>query len=206
MAAVTDLAPRPVTAPDRVLHDSFELALMDGEEIVAQPEPDRPRMLRYLMTIAALIAPLTIIGVFALPIVYLVMRAFVRKHNYWLTNSRVIVANGIIGFRVRSIPLERVSDVALSCNFLEKWLGLRSVIVRDMTGEAMSGASMLAAPDAAALQRQILDAVAVVNGNRGLDGETSPAGDVYRPTPGDSRGTEMLQLLRQIEKNTRSSQ
>ena len=202
MDAATDLAPRTVTAPDRVLHDSFELALMEGEEVVAQPEPDRGRLQRYMMTIAALVALLSVVGVLALPLLYLVIRAFVRKHNYWLTNSRVIVANGIIGFRVRSIPLERVSDVALSCNFLEKWLGLRSVIVRDMTGEAMSGASMLAAPDAAALQRKILDAVAVVNRNRGLDGETG-SGDVYRPTPGDSRGTEMLQLLRQIEKNTR---
>jgi uncharacterized membrane protein YdbT with pleckstrin-like domain len=140
------------------------------------------------------------LGLLALPIVYLVARAFFAKHNYWLTSSRVVVTNGIIGYKARSIPLERISDVAISCNFLERAFGLRSVVVRDMTGEAMSGAAMLGAQDATTLQRRILDQVHAVNRH-----QPSPENErtTSRPYRSQELDGEMLELLRRIERNTR---
>lgn len=175
---------------------------MADERVLVEGTPERGRLMRYLMTNAAIVCVLTGIGILALPIVWLVLRAYVKKHGYWVTNKRVIVTNGIIGFRTRSIPLERVSDVAISANFLEKWMGLRSVIVRDMTGEAMSGATMLASPDASGLQHRVLDEVHAAN--RHPEGKTPalPARP-YRDVDADQQASEMLELLRRIESNTR---
>ena len=82
-------------------------------------------------------------------------------------------------------------------------MGLRSVVVRDMTGEALSGATMLAAPNAAELQRKILDQVHSVN-RRGGDNSLEPtSGSIYRGATTGQPRNEMLDLLRKIESNTR---
>lgn len=184
-----------------MLDEEFGLALMDGEEVLVKGEPMRQRLFQYAIAMSVFIGILSMgIGLLALPIVYLVARAFFAKHNYWLTSSRVVVTNGIIGYKARSIPLERISDVAISCNFLERAFGLRSVVVRDMTGEAMSGAAMLGAGDATTLQRQILDQVHAVN-------RTQPSAENdrthSRPYRSQELDGEMLELLRRIERNTR---
>ena len=46
------------------------------------------------------------------------------------------VATGVIGYRVRSIPLTRVADVSVQASWLDRLLGLTHVEVRDMTGES----------------------------------------------------------------------
>ncbi len=201
--ASTSTPMRPL-AESPVLEPRFGLSLMDGERVLVAGQPQRDLLMRYLMVSATLLVALTGFGLLLLPLIYWALRAFVGKHRYWLTSSRVIVTTGIIGFRARSIPLERVSDVALSCNWLERTMGLRSVMVRDMTGEAMSGASMLAAPDAGSLQREILDAVHAVNRRSGPTA-SEPANTPYRALPDVKAQDAMLQLLRQIERNTRSA-
>ena len=195
---MTALAPR---SPGALTHQDAGVTLMADERVLVEGTPDRRRLMKYQMTIAVLVSLLTWVGVLALPIIWLAMRAYVRKHGYWLTDSRVIVTNGIIGFRTRSIPLERVSDVAISCNWLEKWMGLQSVVVRDMTGEAMSGATMLAAGDASKLQHEILDRVHAVNRRLPASQRDSGVPQPYRGSDGQS--SEMLELLRRIEANTR---
>ena len=156
-----------------------------------------------MMATAVFTCVLTVFGIALLPLLYWVMRAYVNKHRYWVTSSRIVVTNGIIGFRARSIPLERVSDVAISCSWLERAFGLRSVIVRDMTGEAMSGARMLATPDATGMQRRILDQVHDVNRRApSAEGERMQARG-YRQIEQDRGQSDMLELLRRIEANTR---
>jgi uncharacterized membrane protein YdbT with pleckstrin-like domain len=115
----------------------------------------------------------------------------------------VVVTNGIIGYRARSIPLERVSDVAISCNWLERAFGLRSVVVRDMTGEAQSGAAMLAVPDAPELRRTVLSRVHEVNRHSPSNENTRMRGRPYREIEADQNQATMLELLRRIEENTR---
>lgn len=196
---------KPVVIPaDEIaaLATQSGVTLMKDEKVLIAGDPQRARLHRYIMAVAAIVSIVTVIGIPFLPLVWAISRAYVRKHGYWVTDSRVIVTNGIIGFRTRSIPLERVSDVAISCSFLEKWMGLKSVIVRDMTGEAMSGASMFAAKDATALQHKILDQVHAVN-RRASD--ESAGALMERPYRDSSAQTsEMMEVLRRIEANTRS--
>jgi len=192
----TALAP----TENRALAPESGVSLMKDEKVLLAGEPQRDRLLRYFGVSWLMVGLLTIFMLPFVPLAWLIARAYVRKHGYWLTDSRVIVTNGIIGFRTRSIPLERVSDVAISSNWLEKWMGLQSVVVRDMTGEAMSGATMLASADASKLQHEILDRVHSVN--RRLPAKQLTAmPQVYRGSDGQS--SEMLELLRRIESNTR---
>ncbi|MEM6995674.1 MAG: PH domain-containing protein [Myxococcota bacterium] len=190
--------PKEITA----LAKQSGVTLMKDENVLVTGTPQRAPLRRYLAMNWALICIFTIIGIPFLPLAWWIAGAYVRKHGYWVTDSRVIVTNGIIGFRTRSIPLERVSDVAISCNWLEKWMGLRSVIVRDMTGEAMSGASMLAAPDATGLQHEILDQVHAVNRRSADKNDDVLMARPYRD--GDSQSSEMMEVLRRIEANTRA--
>src|SRR3989338_3953293 len=50
-----------------------------------------------------------------------------RKRHYWITNKRVVVKSGLIGYSLSSIPLERVSDVIISRSFLERIFGFASL-------------------------------------------------------------------------------
>lgn len=187
-----------------MLEEEFGLALMDGEEVLMEGRPDPRPLERYLLFTTLAVMLCTVVGLLGLPIAIAVIRAYVRKHRYWLTNSRVIVTTGIIGFRARSIPLERVSDVAISCDWLEKLMGIRTVVVRDMTGEALSGAAMRAFENPSGLQQRILDEVHAVNRReRNQQDEINDAGRPYRQIEG-SGSSEMLELLRRIEANTRS--
>ncbi len=189
-----------------MLEEEFGLALMEGEKVLVEGRPTA-NLHRYLMLYVVLFMVLTVVGMvglLALPLVGVLVRAYVKKHRYWLTSSRVVVTTGIIGFRARSIPLERVSDVAISCNWLEKLMGLRSVVVRDMTGEALSGATMFAYEKPSELQQQILDEVHAVNRVEPQQGDDAmAAGRPYRQIESGG-GSEMLELLRRIEANTRT--
>ncbi len=104
-------------------------------------------------------------GIIATPIVWIAAVISRDKFRYWLTNRRVILSSGFIGYKVRSIPLERISDVGLSRTLPEILSGVSSVVVRDMTGEAQSGKSLLAINSASApeFQRLILEEVQKVN-------------------------------------------
>jgi membrane protein YdbS with pleckstrin-like domain len=194
------LSVRTPTVP--VARGGYQLSLMPGEEVVIEGKPDRTRLQRYLMAVTTMamtfLFPLAIL---AFPIV----AAWVKRHQYWVTTRRVVVSNGIIGWKTRSVPFERISDVVISANWLERIVGLRSIVVRDMTGEAQSGAALMGAPDAVELQQEILARVAEANRRpdapeHGLTSHGRP----YRGAEGDARD-EMLTLLRRIEANTRPS-
>ena len=75
--------------PPRLLDDGAEVALLPGEELVAEGTPMRSKLLRYIMVISALVSVPVGIGLLFLPLIYLIARAFVGKHRYWLTTSRV---------------------------------------------------------------------------------------------------------------------
>jgi uncharacterized membrane protein YdbT with pleckstrin-like domain len=146
---------------DRMLSEKFGLMLMEGEHLIEEIKPTNS-----FARLFAITSCLTIVGIIAAPFVYFGALIAQDKFRYWLTNRRVILASGFIGHRIRSVPLERVSDVALSSTFPEMLAGTKSVIVRDMTGEAQSGKSLLAIDNAGDIQRRILEEVQRVNSEK----------------------------------------
>jgi len=210
MTAMTDppvtiaSASTALATTDSELDPRFGLTLTKDERVLVAGKPNRKGLMGVMMVTSALVSVLTVFGLLLLPLIYFIVRAYVDKHRYWLTNSRVIVTTGIIGFRARSIPLERVSDVAISCSWLERAFGLRTVVVRDMTGEAMSGARMLAVENASDMQQQVLNRVHEVNRQApSAEGERMSARS-YREIENDHSNADMLELLRRIEANTRT--
>ena len=135
----------------------FGIMKLQGEELVFSARPSG--FVRYCLVYSAM----TIIGVLALPLVWLGAVIARDKFRYWLTNRRVILCSGFIGYKIRSIPLERVSDVSLSRTLPEMMAGVSSIMIRDMTGESEQGASLVAIHRSPELQRQILDEVQKVN-------------------------------------------
>lgn len=142
----------------RILDKDMGIMLMEGEELLLKARPNS-RFVHY----AVITACLTIVGIVTIPLVALCATVAQSRYRYWLTNRRVIISSGFIGYRVRSIPLERVSDVAFSRTFPEMLAGIQSVIVRDMTGEAESGKVLFAIDNAAEVQKRILEEVQRVN-------------------------------------------
>lgn len=200
---MTNLPATATTTAPAILDEEFGLSLMEGEEVLLAGRPQVGPLQRYFMMTTLLVMFFTLFGLLGAPLAYLIVRAYVKKHRYWLTNSRVVVTTGIIGFRARSIPLDRVSDVSISCDWLEKLMGMRTVVVRDMTGEALSGANMRAFEAPAELQQKILDQVHRVNRREGKDPVAlDEPGRPYRQIEG-GQSSEMLELLRRIEANTR---
>ncbi len=135
----------------------FGIAKLKGEELIFAAEPTG--FVRFFMVSTAL----SIVGILFLPIVWIVASIAQNKYRYWLTNRRVILSSGFIGFKVRSIPLERISDVSLSKTLPEMLAGVSSLVDRDMTGEADQGKSLLAITDSSEYQKQILEEVQKVN-------------------------------------------
>ena len=144
---------------DTMIDDRFGIQRIEGEEVLFATEQDG------LVRLSVATACLSIIGIVLTPLVWLLASISKDKYRYWLTNRRVILSSGFIGYNIRSIPLERISDVGLSRSLPEMLVGVSSVVVRDMTGEAQSGKSLLAIDSAKAsdFQRMILDEVQKVN-------------------------------------------
>ena len=144
---------------DTMIDARFGIQRMEGEEVLFATEQDG------LVRLSVVTACLSIVGIVVAPLVWLFASIAQDKYRYWLTNRRVILASGFIGYTVRSIPLERISDVGLSRTLPEMMTGVSSVVVRDMTGEAQTGKSLVAINSAKAseFQRMILDEVQKVN-------------------------------------------
>ena len=145
---------------DTMIDRRFGIMRMDGEELVFAAKPSG--FVRFHIVSCCL----AIVGIVLVPFTWLWATVAERKYRYWLTNRRVILSSGFIGYKVRSIPLERISDVALSNTLPEMLSGVSSIVVRDMTGETDSGKSLVAIDNAPEFQRLILEAVEKVNRNR----------------------------------------
>jgi uncharacterized membrane protein YdbT with pleckstrin-like domain len=82
-----------------------------------------------------------------------VVRRRIGWHRWWITNQRLVVRTGFIGWRVQSVPLDRIVDVTIQSSWWDRMFGLEHIKVRDMTGEVSgNGVShalhLLAVPDA----------------------------------------------------------
>ena len=87
------------------------------------------------------------------------------KFHYWITNKRVITKSGLIGYRVTSIPLERISDIVISRTFLETLCGISSLHIQSFAGQITRGSrigsegQLLAITNPESTQNKILNLV-----------------------------------------------
>lgn len=142
----------------------FGIRLMEGEEVLISLRPYR--FVRY----AVIATAITIVGIVAVPLALLWAIIAERRYHYWLTNKRVIWCHGFIGYQVRSVPLERITDVVISRTLPELLAGISSIDIRDMTGQTITagnlgglGAKWIGVPDAPEIQKRILEQVKHVN-------------------------------------------
>ena len=146
--------------------EQFDIRLMDGEKIIIYAKPARG-----LITYWIIICCVTCVGIVILPLLLPLWFAAIKRRHYWLTNKRVICCYGIIGYQVKSLPLERVADVTISRSLLEQIAGISSVIIKDMSAGGQAGydpgSCWGAVGDASVVQQQILSEVKKVNEQRG---------------------------------------
>ncbi len=99
---------------------------------------------------------------------YAVASLVYGKEHYWLTNQRIVRKSGFIGYKVNSVPLERVSDVVVSRSFVESIFGFASVHVQTLAGQVSygrfgAGAAFKAVSNPEELQKLVFDSI---RGNR----------------------------------------
>jgi len=100
-------------------------------------------------------------------IFYLVANNRYNYQHYWITNKRVLCRRGILGYRISSIPLERISDVIVSRTFWERVFGFGSVLIQSLAGQITlnrynrlgAEGSLIAIPDPEGLQKLIFELI-----------------------------------------------
>jgi membrane protein YdbS with pleckstrin-like domain len=142
---------------------SIPFRLFEGETILATGRA-APQLLMSNNVMSTVLAVCTVVLLPLLPLLYWVNHQSVQQHRWWLTDRRLVVANGVIGRSVRSVPLERVVDVTIKSTWWDRVWGLEHVTVRDMTGEVSgntgsTGLALLAVDDADAIADRILTAL-----------------------------------------------
>lgn len=128
------------------------IRLHPGERIIRSGTPV-PTMLWSQSVGTSLIL---LVGVVTAPIVVFVpamVRRWLGWHAWWLTNQRLVVRTGFIGWRLQSVPLDRIVDVTLRASWWDRLWGVEHIKVRDMTGEVGAGGTspnlrLLAVPNA----------------------------------------------------------
>jgi len=78
--------------------------------------------------------------IYALPAAILVFSWFLSgsqysNEYYWITNKRVVYKRGTLGYRITSIPYERVSDVMISRTFIERIFGIAGLHIQSLSGQ-----------------------------------------------------------------------
>ena len=119
---------------------------------------------KYFSVFSPVIFIIIFIAVFIIGITFLAAYLRYKKQYYWITNKRVVHKRGIIGYRINSIPLERISDVIISRTFLERIFGFGSVAIQSMAGQVSRGrlgaeASLLAVPNPEEIQELIFELI-----------------------------------------------
>ncbi len=86
-----------------------------------------------------------LIGIVLIPVLILLISVgpliSYGKTWYWITNHRVIGKRGLLGYSIDSIPLENVNDVLLSRTLLDRLLGLSSLTIVPIGGNARDSGS-----------------------------------------------------------------
>ena len=118
-----------------------ELRLQEGETVLLEGSPVE-RLYRASVIRQAMVLPFTVVGLPLLPLVPWMVRRTLEWHRWWLTDRRLVVRTGFIGWSLRSVPLDRIVDVTTRASWWDRLWNIEHIVVRDMTGEvAQSGVS-----------------------------------------------------------------
>ena len=104
------------------------------------------------------------------------VRRSIGWQRWWITNQRLVVRIGFIGWRLQSVPLDRIVDVTIRSSWWDHLFGLEHIKVRDMTGEVSGNAvpqalHLLAVSDAHEVAEALLTASPRVPSSPGEMGE-----------------------------------
>ena len=143
----------------------FGIRLMDSEEVILSLRPYR------FVWFAVIMPACTIFGIVFVPFAFIWAVIAERRYHYWLTNKRVIWCHGFIGYKIRSVPLERITDVVISRTLPEMIAGISSIEIRDMTGQTQVrpgygsdlSAKWIGVQEAPEVQKRILEQIRQVN-------------------------------------------
>ncbi|MEM2089931.1 MAG: PH domain-containing protein [Candidatus Pacearchaeota archaeon] len=80
-----------------------------------------------------IIAFLIVLATFLLLLLIILLRY--HWECYWITNKRIITRTGLIGYRYYSVPLERISDVIVRKDWLERIFKLGSLHFQTLAGQ-----------------------------------------------------------------------
>jgi len=95
---------------------------------------------------------------------WLIARMRWSWHQWWLTDKRLVVRSGLVGYQLQSVPLDRIVDVTLQASWWDRIWGLKHIQVRDMNSEVSAslhhsrGLKLVAVPDAESVSEEILGA------------------------------------------------
>jgi membrane protein YdbS with pleckstrin-like domain len=121
--------------------------------------------------ISVFINPLAVfITIFFIVLPFVIAHLIYKKQYYWITNKRVIYKNGLLGYRISSIPLERISDIILTRTFFENLFGFGSLHIQSLAGQFSgyargsgrrlgSEGQLLAIPDPEGLQKLVFELI-----------------------------------------------
>ena len=111
-----------------------QLELLPGEQLLHEGRPTPAYRTRRLVE-NILFSTLGLVTLPFLPVFWWATERSVAAHRYWLTDRRLVVRTGLIGYTMRSIPLSRIVDVSVQSSWVDRLFGLTHIQVRDMTGE-----------------------------------------------------------------------
>ena len=116
--------------------------------------------------------PILIVVFIIFDLIFAILRY--NKQYYWITNKRLVYKRGIIGYRITSIPYERISDIIISRTFFENIFGFGSLHVQTLAGQVSGRHSLgsegvlLAIPNPEETQELIFKLVGTKRKEEGL--------------------------------------
>ena len=120
------------------IHPRQGLQLMDGETVLLEGAPSGSAY-RSVLGGQGLLFTLCVVTIPLLPFLVWQVGRRLAWHRWWVTDRRLVVREGLIGWSVRSIPLDRIVDVTVRSSWWDQMFGVEHIQVRDMTGQASAG-------------------------------------------------------------------
>ncbi|MCA9371915.1 PH domain-containing protein [Candidatus Woesebacteria bacterium] len=129
------------------MNHQYTINLLEDEKILWEGKPV-PALQSYLywsfVLLWVFVLLFTLVGIVLIPFVFILgipyAQAVYEKRYYWVTNKRIVYRRGFLGYKISSLPLNRVSDVIISRTFFENMFGFGSLQIQTLAGQISTGA------------------------------------------------------------------
>lgn len=166
-------------------------------ETVLRSASFSPKVKAYWLINLLIVSGLTVIGipllVISVPLMLFISSRMLKAMSAELTERKLVVKRGVLFKVEKSIPLEKITDVAMSQGPLMRAMGLYSLSF-ETAGQSGQGAlvSMLGIEDAAGFREAIL--------TQKDNYPTAIRADKVQPAQQQSELTELTESVKRIEK------